>query len=138
MTIAEATSTPLEIAWTVIMFIGLAFSLWNVFDSYRDVKDVARLVDGVKPLAMETARLSLLSEIVRSTQLIILLITGIIALTSPPTSTSPQRQNTFAVLFIVFGLLLTSNTIIIFRGRRRIIKRVVPELVPKLLGKEDV
>lgn len=120
---------PIEVALTVIALVGVAFSAYNVIDTARDLRDVVQLTDGLKPVAIATARWSLISESIRAVKLILLLTIGIIAMASPPVrrvEPAPKTYVAVEALFILFSLLLTANTIVAFYSRRRIIRALTP------------
>lgn len=123
------TIQPLEVIWSLICTVGLVFSAYNIWDALHDMVDVSLATfDGARQAAIETAKLTVITEAIRGTKQLMLLTIGVIALLLPPTETigsaHPTQGLFISVLFIAFALLLTANTIITFYGRRRILRLV--------------
>lgn len=95
------TATPLEIAWTVAMVIGLATSIANVAYAYCRLRELRR--SGMNGLLLIMRKGTLFTQCVIAVVFACLLGIGIVALVTPPPAgpTTPAQ-------FISGGLLITA------------------------------
>lgn len=114
---------PIEVVHLALATAGFAFSLWNVYDARADLRAVHRLK--INSAAETTARGAFRNELLRSLQLACLIGVGLIAFVLPPPEHSRTAPRAFALgLFIVFDLLITANTYLTLRVRRRIYQQL--------------
>lgn len=126
-----STVQPIEVVWTVVAAVGLSASIWNVADAFRDLRDVEAWDpsrNGLRDAAIETAKVTFRAEALRGVQLVLLVIAGVLAMTLAPRETAgvccPAQQTAIVAIFLSFGVLLTTNTVLGFFARRRILHQL--------------
>lgn len=118
---------PIELAWTVIAAVGFTFSILNMYEARRDLKAAAARRNGVTEVAIHTAKLTFRTEFIRTIQEACLVGVGIFAMTLPQPPPLPDEEArmvyrlVIVLLLFLFSIGITTNTIIMFVGRRRIL-----------------
>lgn len=104
------TVSDIEIMWMVINGLGLAFSLYNLFENWKDFNSASkvRARNGRYVLALTAVKI----ELARTLILTILLTLGILSMTLPdaPTSMLTTQQLLITIVF-KWGLMLSAALI---------------------------
>lgn len=116
------TVQPIEVAWTIIVGIGLAFSGWNAWQSIQDFRALESRsgIDGIGRVVIGG---SALGEGIRLFKLVLLFAVGILAMFQPQSNGSSVDDSyiiAVQVLLLLFAVGLSANTIIAVIVRIRV------------------
>lgn len=131
--------TPTVIVWTVLGSIGFVFSIFNLRDAMSDMDALVRVPDdtsdGRKKELLTIARAAIRQDLVRSSQMLMVVSIGVTVALSSPVITDKQRSFfhipywtptgiavTFALLYIVGSIMV--NAVLDRRLRRRFYSRL--------------
>lgn len=114
------TVSDIEVAWTLLAFTGLIFSLFNLRNSYLDLRETDNLTNGRRIIAVSQMKLESTRIII---QLLFLAIgVGAMFLVDASTAALPLKYQLFGALFrwglIVSALLITYQSYLSWKIRQ--------------------
>lgn len=119
--IAEGTVQTLEVAWVILLGFGAIASLYCLIDAWLDYRVVRKRPGPMDGDAVMIAQSSVLAEVVRLIEQVLLVSVGVWAMWIPPAPPHEQMifERYFTAAFFAFGFGLTFNSILGLLVRRR-------------------
>lgn len=120
--LAAETVQPIEVAWTLLVGIGLCFSAFNAVQAMRDYRVIEK-TDAIDGIGRAVIGGTAVSESIRLVKLALLLAVGVLAMFQPQPEHPTVSQGYITavdVLLLLFAVGLTANTIIAVVVRTRV------------------